>query len=58
MTGNKIYVDLEICCDPKLTIVEAHTIAENVHDNIETNFPDVKHVMVHVNPYEDVDNLQ
>jgi len=56
--GNKIYVDLEICCDPKLTIVEAHAIAENVHDKIESNFPDVKHVMIHVNPCEDSIDLQ
>ena len=26
--------------------------AEKVHDKIEMKFPDVKHCMVHVNPYE------
>ena len=57
MFGNRIYVDLEICCDPKLSIVEAHDIAENVHNKIEENFPDVKHVMIHVNPCDD-SNLQ
>ena len=44
--GNRIYVDIEICVDPLLTLKEAHEIAERVHDAIETNFTDVKHVMV------------
>ena len=50
--GNRIYVDLEICLDGQLPLVEAHSIAERVHDRIEQEFPTVKHIMVHVNPYE------
>ena len=48
--GRKIYVDLEISADGSLTLYEAHDIAERVHDKIETTFPEVKHIMVHVNP--------
>lgn len=48
--GNKIYVDLEIVLDESYTLKKAHEIAENVHDDIENNFKNVKHVMVHVNP--------
>ena len=48
--GNKIYVDIEICADGKISLFEAHGIAERVHDAIESGFPEVKHVMVHVNP--------
>lgn len=48
--GNKIYVDVEIQADPLFTLQEAHSIAETVHDDIEMNFPKVKHIMVHVNP--------
>lgn len=48
--GSKIYVDIEISADGKLSLNEAHTIAERVHDSIESNFPNVKHCMVHVNP--------
>ena len=48
--GNKIYVDVEIQVDGAYTLQEAHKIAEAVHDNIEKNFPKVKHIMVHVNP--------
>ncbi len=48
--GNKIYVDVEIQADASYTLQEAHDIAEAVHDEIERNFPKVKHIMVHVNP--------
>lgn len=48
--GNKIYVDIEIEADGSYTLQEAHHIAEEVHDDIEENFPKVKHIMVHVNP--------
>ena len=48
--GNKIYVDVEIQADGSCTLQEAHDIAEAVHDDIEQNFPKIKHIMVHVNP--------
>lgn len=48
--GNKIYVDVEIQADASYTLQKAHDIAEAVHDDIEKNFPKVKHIMVHVNP--------
>ena len=51
--GRRIYVDLEISADGSLTLHEAHGIAQRVHDRIETGFPDVKHIMVHVNPAEE-----
>lgn len=49
--GNRIYVDIAIGAASELTLAEAHTIADRVHDAIEGNFSKVKHVMVHVNPY-------
>lgn len=48
--GSKIYVDVEIGADGNLTLYKSHDIAQNVHDNIEQTFPNVKHCMVHVNP--------
>ena len=48
--GNKIYVDLEIELDASYTLEKAHRIAEDIHKDIEKNFPKVKHVMIHVNP--------
>ena len=50
MFGNRVYVDLEIAADPQLTLAAAHGIAERVHDAIEQTYPEVKHIMVHVNP--------
>ena len=51
--GNKIYVDVEIQVNGDYTLREAHSIAEDVHEQIEENFPKVKHIMVHVNPGEE-----
>ncbi len=50
MHASLIYVDTEISVDGNLTVYEGHKIAENVHIQIETQFPEVKHCMVHINP--------
>ncbi len=50
--GNRIYVDIEIGCDGTLSLNDAHAIAQNVHDRVETGFPVIKHIMVHVNPHK------
>ena len=50
--GNKIYVDVEIRVNGEYTLIQAHRIAEDVHERIEQSFPKVKHIMVHVNPEE------
>lgn len=48
--GSMIYVDVEIQAEGSLSLYEAHDIAQQVHDDIEQDFPNVKHCMVHVNP--------
>lgn len=48
--GNRVYVDMEIAADPDLSLAKAHEIAERVHDAVEQGYPEVKHIMVHVNP--------
>ncbi len=50
--GAMIYVDVEIQANAQLPLSEAHSIAQQVHDDIEHRFPRVKHCMVHVNPAE------
>lgn len=47
--GNKIYVDIEIAVDGSYPLKRSHEIAEAVHEDIEKNFQNVKHIMVHVN---------
>lgn len=48
--GNKIYVDIEIQVDRRITVEEGHHIANLVHDSIEGTIEDVKHCMIHVEP--------
>ena len=48
--GSRMYVDVEIGADGNLSLYDSHAIAERVHDEIEREFKDVKHCMVHVNP--------
>lgn len=50
--GNKIYVDLEIIADGNLTLYKTHGVAESVHNAIEEKFPNIKHIMIHVEPKE------
>lgn len=50
MFGNKIYVDLEIQVDGDKSLREAHEVAERVHQEVEKAFPNVKHIMIHLNP--------
>ena len=51
--GNKIYVDLEIAVKRDISLLDAHAIAEDVHSSVEKEFPNVKHVMIHVNPADE-----
>lgn len=50
MFGSRYYVDVEISADAGQSLEEAHAIAHRVHDVIEDQFKEAKHVMVHVNP--------
>lgn len=48
--GNKIYIDAEIAVDGSLSLEKAHRISEDVHDAVEKRSPEIKHIMIHVNP--------
>ena len=50
--SNMIYVDLEIACDGDLKLKDAHKIAQTVHDKMENEIVEVKHCLVHINPYD------
>lgn len=55
--SNKIFVDLEIAVQPDLSLIEAHRIAERVHERVEHGaIEEIKHCMVHVNPTTEEDN--
>lgn len=51
--GSRIYADIEIRIDGSKTLAESHAIAEHVHDTAEQTFPELKHIMIHVNPAEE-----
>ncbi len=48
--GSRAYIEMEISVDGRLPLNQAHEIAESVHDDIEREFPKVKHIMIHENP--------
>ncbi|RHM98292.1 cation diffusion facilitator family transporter [Dielma fastidiosa] len=50
MFGNKVYIDLEISVDGNKSLREAHEVAELIHKDVEHNYPEIKHIMIHVNP--------
>lgn len=50
--GDKIYLDVEISVDGNQTLSKAHDIAEHVHDMVEKEHPEIKHIMIHENPTE------
>ena len=51
MHMNRLYVDVEISVSAKLSLLDSHQIAEDVHEGVEKKFDDVIHCMVHVNPF-------
>ncbi|MCL2680172.1 MAG: cation diffusion facilitator family transporter [Coriobacteriia bacterium] len=48
--GDRIYVDVEISLPGDYSIHDAHAIGDDIHNEIETRMPEVKHCMVHINP--------
>ena len=48
--GNRIYIDAEIGVDGELRLRDAHAIAERVHNAVEKQYPNIKHIMIHENP--------
>ena len=58
ISGSIIYVEAEIAVDSTLNIVDAHEIAQRVHDNIESTFEEVRHIVIHVNPFFENEDTQ
>ena len=44
---------MEISCDGDLTLKNAHAIAQAVHDKMESEIAEVKHCLIHINPYDE-----
>lgn len=51
--GVDYFVDLDVLCDPTLTIREGHEIAHNVGERLHATFSQIRKVLVHVEPFDD-----
>jgi cation diffusion facilitator family transporter len=51
--GFDYYIDLDILCDPTLSIREGHEIAHNVGAALHKEFPALAKILVHVEPVDD-----
>ncbi|MDM5339996.1 cation diffusion facilitator family transporter [Fictibacillus enclensis] len=49
--GHYIILDLRISVNFDLSIKEGHDIARNLRDELQTQFPDISEVFIHINPY-------
>ena len=54
MFGNMYYLEIEIAIDDNLTVKEGHDIAKRLHDQIEEEFKEVKHCMIHIDPASEI----
>ena len=50
-TGGKIFVNLHVMVDREINLYSAHKISEVIEDKIESNFPKVEHVTIHLEPF-------
>ena len=53
MSGNRIYVDADISLDGNLSFIKAHEITDNIHDELEKTLTDIKHCMIHTEPFKE-----
>jgi cation diffusion facilitator family transporter len=51
--GFDYFVDLDVLCDPNSTIRDGHNVAHDVGEKIHEEFPQVRKVLVHVEPADD-----
>jgi cation diffusion facilitator family transporter len=49
--GMRLIVDLHVEVDPAISVEEGHRIAHEVKDKLQRELPQVRDVMVHVEPY-------
>lgn len=53
--GSMSYVDLTICINKDLTVLQGHEIANNLEISILKNLQNIKGINIHVEPYIDCD---
>ncbi|ADM27851.1 cation diffusion facilitator family transporter [Ignisphaera aggregans DSM 17230] len=48
--GGKMYAEIKVHVDPKLSIEEAHEIAHKIEEKVKSGIPNIEEVLVHVEP--------
>jgi cation diffusion facilitator family transporter len=48
--GNQFFVEMHVEVDPAMTVERAHAIAHRVKDGVRARLPEVKDVLVHIEP--------
>lgn len=48
--GYQYYVDMHIEVDPQMTVLHSHNIAHEVKDRIRSEIPNIRDVLVHIEP--------
>lgn len=48
--GMKYYIDLHIAVDGSVTVTKGHDIAHNLKDRLLSRMPEIKNVLIHVEP--------
>jgi cation diffusion facilitator family transporter len=51
-TEDKLYITLHARVDPRLTVQEAHEIAEKIENSVKNRIGNVENVTVHIEPYD------
>jgi cation diffusion facilitator family transporter len=49
--GGQIQLELHIALDAMMRVEESHTIAKGVKTSLMREFPEISHVLIHVNPW-------
>jgi divalent metal cation (Fe/Co/Zn/Cd) transporter len=51
--GMRLMVDMHIVVDPDISVQEGHRLAHEVKDRLQRELPQVRDVMVHVEPFDE-----
>lgn len=59
-TASEVYCDLHLLVVPDMTVRTAHALGDRLEEEIKERFPNVKEVLVHIEPYgvEQIADLQ
>lgn len=50
-TGERIFADLHVTVDSRISLSDAHKISENVEEGIGRTIPEIRHATIHLEPF-------